>query len=258
LPGVGDQFHVVENLEQARVVAEERARKNRTMSLAERRAVTADSLGQALSDQHKKTINVVLKADVQGSLEALKQQIEGLQHSEVDVRMLHSALGTVTENDVNLATSSNAIILAFHVGSNDKARTAADRGGVEIRPYEVIYEMLDDLRGMMEGTLAPEISEQVIGHVEVRALFQSSKFGSVAGSHVIDGIVTRDSKVRVLRGKTVIYTGQVAGLRRVKDEVKEVRDGFDCGVTLKDFDAYQIGDVIEAYKMVSTKRLLKI
>jgi len=258
LPGVGDQFHVVENLEEARGVAEERARKNRTMSLAERRAITADSLGQALSDKHKKTINVVLKADVQGSLEALKKQIESLVHNEVDVRLLHSALGTVTESDVNLATTSNAAILAFHVGVNEKARTAADRSGVEIRPYEVIYEMMDDLRGIMEGTLAPEITEQIVGHAEVRALFKSSKFGSVAGSHVIDGLLTRDSKVRVLRGKQVTFTGQIAGLRREKDEVKEVRDGFDCGITLKDFDAYQVGDVIEAYKMVSTKRLLKI
>ena len=258
LPGVGDQFHVVASLEEARGVAEERARKNRMMSLAERRAVTAESLSQALTEQHKKTINVVLKADVQGSLEALKQQIEGLTHNEVDVRMLHAALGTVTESDVNLAASSGAIVLAFHVGFNEKARAAADRGGVEIRPYEVIYEMLDDLRGLMEGTLAPEVSEQVIGHVEIRALFKSSKFGSVAGSHVIDGIVSRDSKVRVLRGKTVVFTGQIAGLRREKDDVKEVREGFDCGVTLKEFDGYEVGDVIEAYKMVSTKRLLKI
>jgi translation initiation factor IF-2 len=258
LPGVGDQFHVVPSLEEARGVAEERARKNRMMSLAERRAVTSESLGQALSDQHKKTVNVVLKADVQGSLEALKAQIEGLTHSEVDVRLLHSALGTVTENDVNLAASSSAAVLAFHVGVNEKARVAADRTGVDIRPYEVIYEMLDDLRGMMEGTLAPEVSEQIVGHVEVRALFKSSKFGSVAGSHVIDGSISRDSKVRVLRGKSVVFTGQIAGLRREKDDVKEVREGFDCGVTLKDFDAYEIGDVIEAFKMVTTKRLLKI
>ncbi len=258
LPGVGDQFHVVSSLEEARGVSEERARKNRMMSLAERRAVTAESLGQALSDQHKKTINVVLKADVQGSLEALKKQIESLTHNEVDVRLLHSALGTVTESDVNLAASSGASVLAFHVGMNEKARTAADRSGVEIRPYEVIYEMLDDLRALMEGTLAPEVTEQIVGHVEVRALFKSSKFGSVAGSHVIDGQVTRDAKVRVLRGKSVVYTGQIAGLRREKDDVKEVREGFDCGVTLKDFDAYEIGDVIEAFKMVSTKRLLKI
>jgi len=258
LPGVGDQFHVVESLEDARLVAEERARKNRTMSLAERRAVTAESLSQALTAQHKKAINVVLKADVQGSLEALKQQIEGLTHAEVDVRLLHSALGTVTESDVNLAASAGALVLAFHVGVNEKARTAAERSGVEIRPYEVIYEMLDDLRGLMEGTLAPEISEQIIGHVEVRALFKSSKFGNVAGSHVIDGAVTRDSRVRVLRGKTVMFTGMIAGLRREKEDVREVREGFDCGVTLKDFDGFEVGDVIEAFKMVTTKRLLKI
>ncbi|HUR28551.1 MAG TPA: translation initiation factor IF-2, partial [Planctomycetota bacterium] len=172
--------------------------------------------------------------------------------------LLHSARGPGTENDVNLAASSSATVLAFHVAVNEKARAAADRTGIDIRPYDVIYEMLDDLRGMMEGTLSPEVSEQVVGHIEVRALFKSSKFGSVAGSHVIDGSVTRDSKVRVLRGKNVIFTGLIAGLRREKDDVKEVREGFDCGVTLKDFDGYEVGDVIEAYKMVTTKRLLKI
>jgi translation initiation factor IF-2 len=258
LPSVGDPFVVVDRLEQAREVAEERARKNRQMSLAERRSVTAETLTQAFAEQAKKTINVILKADVQGSLEALKKQIESLTHAEVDVRLLLAQIGTVKESDVNLALTSNAQILAFHVGVNDKARTEAERSGVEIRSYEVIYEMLDELRAMMEGTLAPEITEQITGHAEVRALFKSSKFGNIAGSHVIDGVITRDSKVRLLRNKAVIYTGGIASLRREKDDAREVREGFDCGIVLKEFADVQPGDVVESFKNVAVKRLLKI
>jgi translation initiation factor IF-2 len=256
LPSVGDSFYVVAKLDQAREVAEERRKKNRQMSMAERKQTTTENILQALADQSKKTINVVLRSDVQGSLQALEAQIKGLTHAEVDVKLLSSGLGTVTENDVNLAATSGGTVLAFRVSTDAKARDAAERQGIEIRPYDVIYELLDDLRVMMEGTLSPEMTQQITGHIEVRALFKSSKFGTIAGSHVIDGSVTRDSRVRVLRkGKLVLET-TIAGLRREKDDVKEVREGFDCGVTLKDFDLYELGDVLEAYKIVPVKRKL--
>jgi translation initiation factor IF-2 len=258
LPTVGDEFHVVERLEQAREVAEERARKNRAMSLAERRSVTAENLLQAVAEQQKTAINLILKADVQGSLQALSQQLDSLVHEEVDVKLLHSALGTVTESDVNLAATSNAIVMAFRVGVHDKGRIAAERGGVEIRHYDVIYELLDEVRAMMEGTLAPEMTEQVTGHAEVRVLFKSSKFGNIAGSHVIDGVVQRDSRVRLLREGKKTWEGQIGSLRREKDDVREVREGFDCGIVLRDFDDLREGDVVEAFKMVAVKRLLKI
>jgi translation initiation factor IF-2 len=258
LPTVGDEFHVVERLEQAREVAEERARKNRAMSLAERRSVTAENLLQAVAEQQKTAINLILKADVQGSLQALSQQLDSLVHEEVDVKLLHSALGTVTESDVNLAATSNGIVMAFRVGVHDKGRIAAERGGVEIRHYDVIYELLDEVRAMMEGTLAPEMTEQVTGHAEVRVLFKSSKFGNIAGSHVIDGVVQRDSRVRLLRQGKKIWEGQIGSLRREKDDVREVREGFDCGIVLRDFDELREGDVVEAFKMVAVKRLLKI
>jgi translation initiation factor IF-2 len=258
LPTVGDPFFVVEKLEQAREVAEERRKKNRMMSFAERRQVTAENLMQAVADKEKKIIHLILRCDVQGSLQALSQQISTLVHPEVDVKLLQAALGTVSESDVHLAMPSGAVILAFRVGVDGKARTAAERAGVEIRNYEVIYELLDEIRAMMEGVLSPEIAEQVLGHVEVRKLFQSSKFGTIAGCHVLDGTVTRDSKVRVMRGKELVTTTQIASLRREKDEAREVREGFDCGVTLKDFDSFQEGDVLEAFKLVTSKRLLKI
>ena len=258
LPGVGDEFYVVTELERAREVAEERSRENRLSSLAGRRSVTNENLLETVAEQSKETINLLVKADVQGTLQALKQQIEGLQHDEVEVRILHAALGTVTESDVHLAVPSNAKVLAFNVNTNDKARVAADRDHIEVRSYNVIYELLDDIHGWMEGRLAPDMNEEVIGHIEVRRLFKSSKFGNIAGSYVLDGEVTRDAQVRVLRGGKAIHTGTIDSLRREKDDVRSVREGFECGVVLKNFDEFEEGDVIEGFKMVATKRLLKL
>ncbi len=256
LPSVGDSFYVVSKLDQAREVAEERRKKNRQMSMAERKQATTENILQALAEQAKKAINVILRADVQGSMQALEAQIKGLTHPEVDVKLLAAGLGTVTENDINLAATSGGIVLAFRVSTDSKARDAAERLNVEIRPYEVIYELLDDLRTMMEGTLAPEMTQQVTGHIEIRALFKSSKFGTIAGSHVLDGAVQRDNRVRVLRKGKLVHEGAIAGLRREKDDVREVREGFDCGVTLKDFDLFELGDVIEGFKIVPVKRKL--
>jgi translation initiation factor IF-2 len=256
LPGIGETFYVVEDLSRAKEVAEERERKNRAMSLTERRQVTAENLLKAVADSKKRVINVIVRADVQGSVEVLKSSLSELKHDEVEVKVVFAGVGAVTENDVILAQTSGAIVVAFHTTVNDKARAASDRFGIDIRYYEVIYELLDHMRDLMEGTLAPEISEQVTGHVEVRALFKSSKVGTIAGSHVLDGTVSRDSKVRVSRGGKQIFQGLLASLRREKDDVKEVRAGFDCGLTVRDFPDLEIGDVIEAYKMVTSKRTL--
>jgi translation initiation factor IF-2 len=230
------------------------------MSLAERQSVTRENLFEAVAEQSKQTINVILKADVQGSLQALTQQLDGLTHDEVTVRVIHSAIGAVTESDVSLAIPSGALVLAFRVTTHDKGRVLAERSGIEIRNYEIIYELLDDLKAMMEGSLAPEMTEEVTGHAEVRALFKSSRLGNIAGCFVLDGSVFRDSKVRVQRGKErqVVHSGAIATLRREKDDAKEVRESFECGIVLKDFDAYELGDVIEAYRVVAVKRLLKI
>ncbi len=258
LPSVGDQFYVVDDLKRAKEVAEERARKNRMMSLAERQSITRENLLQAVAEQAKLTINLILKADVQGSLQALTQQLESLTHPEVDVELVHAAIGAVTESDVSLAIPSGALVLAFRVGVLDKGRVLAERSGIEIRHYEVIYELLDEVRAMMEGSLAPEMTEEISGQAEVRALFKSSRLGNIAGCYVLDGSIFRDSKVRVKRGNQVVHGGQIGSLRREKDDAREVREGFECGIVVKDFDAYELGDVIEAYKVVAVKRLLKI
>ncbi len=256
LPTVGDSFYVVQKLEQAREVAEERRKKARLTSLAERKQITSENILAAVAAQSKKVINVILRADVQGSLQALESQIATLRNEEIDVKLLQSGLGTVTESDVNLAATSAGIVLAFRVGVNSEAREAAERASVEIRPYDVIYELLDDLHQMMEGELAPEMTQQITGHAEVRAIFVSSKFGNIAGSHVIDGALQRDNKVRVLRNGKLVHESALAGLRRDKDEVREVREGFDCGITVRDFDAFELGDVVEGYKIVAVKRKL--
>ena len=256
LPGIGETFYVVEDLARAKEVAEERERKNRAMSLTERRQVTAENLLKAVADSKKRTINVIVRADVQGSVEVLKSSLNDLKHEEVEVKVVFAGVGAVTENDVLLAQTSGALVVAFHTTVSDKARIASERFGIDIRYYEVIYELLDHMRDLMEGTLAPEISEQITGHVEVRALFKSSKVGIIAGSHVLDGTVARDSKVRVMRGGKKIFEGVMGSLRREKDDAKEVRAGFDCGLTVRDFPDVEVGDVIEAYKMVTSKRTL--
>ena len=256
LPSVGETFYVVEDLATAKEVAEERTRKNRAMTLVERRAVTAESLHKAVADSKRHMINLVVRADVQGSVEVLKSALSELKHDEVEVKVVLAGVGSVTESDVLLASTTGATIIAFHGSVNDKGRVAAEREGVEIRHYEVIYELLDDVRALMEGMLAPEMAEEITGHVEVRALFKSSKVGNIAGSHVIDGTVSRDSKIRVRRGKEQVFEGSLSSLRREKDDVKEVRAGFDCGLTVRDFQDIAVGDVLEAYRIIKKKRTL--
>jgi translation initiation factor IF-2 len=255
LPGVGEPFYVVAELARAKEVAEERERKGRAIILTERRGVDAQALLQA-GGQGKKTINVIVRADVLGSVEALKQELSALQHPEVDVRVLHAGVGAVTESDVLLGSTSEALLIAFHVGVNDKARQAAERAGLEIRYYEVIYELLNHMRDMMEGTLAPELNEEVTGHAEIRRLFKSSKLGTIAGCYVTDGKIARDSKVRLVRDGSVVHTGSLASLRREKDDAREVREGFECGMVIKDYQDIKEGDVVEAYRVVATKRTL--
>ena len=181
---------------------------------------------------------------------------EQLKHEEVEVKIVHAGVGAITESDVDLAITSNAMLVAFHVGVNGMARTAAERAGLEIHRFDVIYELVDHVRDLMEGALAPEVQEEITGHVEIRRLFKSSKVGLIAGCFVLDGVVARDSKVRLLRDDKVVYTGGIASLRREADDAREVREGFECGIVLRDFRDIREGDVIETYKTVEIKRTL--
>jgi translation initiation factor IF-2 len=256
LPFVGDRFHVVESLDRAQEVAREVARKNRDLQLIERRQVSKENLFEAVADSQKTVINLIIKADVQGSVEVLKHQLGDFSHEEVVVKVLHAGVGEVLESDVDLAATSDATILAFHVNANAKARPALERHGVTMHYYEVIYELLDDVRMMMEGTLAPEVKEEVTGHAEIRRIFRSSKIGNIGGCFVLDGTIGRNDRARLVRDGQVLHTGTIGTLRREKDDAKEVREGFECGIVLKDYSDIKEGDVIETYKLVEVKRTI--
>jgi translation initiation factor IF-2 len=257
LPTVGDEFHVVERLEQAREVAEERARKNRAASMAERRKLDNVALLQQVSGPGVEEVNVIIRADVQGTVEVLKAQIGEPIHTEVETRVLQAGVGAVTENDVLLASASKAMIVAFNVGTGAKARQAAEREGVEIRNFNVLYDVIDMIRGIMEGRLAPDVSEEVTGHVEIRRIFRSSKIGNIAGCYVLDGIIRRDSKIRLLRDDQVLHTGTLSSLKREADDTKEVRADFECGLVIRNYNDIREGDVVETFKVVETKRTLE-
>jgi len=256
LPMPGDKLFAVEDAKKAREVVEERQRRTRELSLAERSAITLETLSAKLAERNVQEIRIILKCDVMGSLEPLRKCIDDLKTAEVRVNLVHSALGGINETDVSLAEASGAVIVGFNTVADSSARQAADRAGVEIRYYDVIYELLDQLRNAMEGLLKPEEVESVLGHAEVRALFRSSKFGLIAGCYVTDGIVKRNAKVRLTRDSKVVYTGKVASLRREKDDAKEVRAGFECGMTLVDYQDLKVGDILEFSQVDLVRRTL--
>jgi translation initiation factor IF-2 len=245
VPEAGERVRVVENERRARQLATERAVRLKTESLARRtgkRVSLEDIFREGIQE-----LNLVVKADVAGSLEAIEDEIAKLPQEEVSVNVIRRAVGGVTESDVMLAAASDAVILAFNVRPVGDARAAADREGVEIRHYSVIYRAIDELKQAMEGMLAPEEVEEMLGTVEVRKIFKASRVGAIAGSHVLDGTITRGSKVRLVRDGTVVYDGEIASLRRFNDDVREVAAGYDCGIVLRDFADVKEGDVLEAY-----------
>ena len=259
LPGVGNPFHVIESLANAKEIATERERNNRAVALAGSKEPARD-LAAILGSSPKTTvevINLIVRTDVQGSVEVIRHEVAKLLHDEVEIKLLHSGVGPITESDVDLAATSQALLVAFHVGVNGKARKEADRHGLDIRRYDVIYELIGDLKKLMEGALAPDFLEEVQGHAEIRKIFKSSKLGMIAGCYVLDGKILRNSKVRLLRDDTVVHTGDLGSLRRETEDVKSVREGFECGIVLKDYRDVMEGDVIECFTMKEVKRTLE-
>ncbi len=254
VPEAGEHVRVVEHERRARQLAGERLTRLKAESIARRsgkRVSLEDIFGSGLQE-----LNLVLKADVAGSLEAIEDEIAKLPQEEVSVNVIRRAVGAVTESDVMLAAASDAVILAFNVRPVGDARAAADREGVEIRHYSVIYRAIDELRSAMQGMLAPEEVEEALGSAEVRQIFRASRVGTIAGCHVTDGQITRGSKVRLVRDGTVIYDGQIASLRRFNDDVREVASGFDCGIVLRDYADVKEGDVLETYATRQVEREL--
>nr|WP_199250662.1 translation initiation factor IF-2 [[Phormidium] sp. ETS-05] len=258
VPAAGDEFEVFENEKEARAVADARAelkRESRLLQTMGSRRISLNSLSAQAQEGQLKELNLILKADVQGSVEAILQALKQLPQNEVQVRILLAAPGEVTETDVDLAAASKAVIVGFSTTLASGARQAADRVGVDVRDYDIIYNLLDDIRGAMEGLLEPELVEEALGQAQVRAVFQIGK-GAVAGCYVQNGKMLRNCKVRILRDGNLIHEGILDSLKRMKEDVREVSSGYECGIGLDNFHAWQEGDIIEAFRMATKRRTL--
>jgi len=252
VPQAGDVFRVTPDEKTARQIAEQRQARLQ----AERQGTKAMSLEDFMSEVARgevKDLNLVIKADVQGSVEAVRGQLEKMRNEEVQVKVIHSAVGAITESDVMLAATSKAIIIGFNVRPEERAARAAHESGVDIRLYSVIYDIVNDIEAAMKGMLAPKIEEEILGRAEVRELFKVPKVGVAAGCRVISGKVTRSAKYRLIRDNVVVWSGELHALRRFKDEVKEVQEGFECGITLERFQDFKPGDILEAYELKEVK-----
>jgi len=251
VPQAGDEFRAAPDEKTARVVAESREQRQRlTSQRGDARVKTGTKLEDIfaqIQSGETATLNLVLKADVHGSLEAVTESLRRLDRPEVELTFVHRAVGGITENDIRLAATTNATIIGFNVRPDRKARELADAEGVEIRTYEIIYKLLEDIEQAMVGMLAPEYEEIVTGEAEVREIFRVPRVGAIAGCYVRSGVITRGSKVRFLRDGTIIWKGEIASLRRFKDDVREVREGFECGIGLSDFQDLKAGDLIETF-----------
>jgi len=226
----------------------EKARATGQAGAAAPRKMTLEDLYGKTAEEGAKELLIVLKADVQGSLEALKHSLEKLSTDQVRLRVLHTAIGGITESDVLLAAASNAVVIGFNVRPESKAQGVAEREHVDIRTYRIIYEAVDDVRAAMEGLLAPTLKEQSLGRAEVRQVFMIPRVGAVAGSYVSQGVITRASSgIRVVRDGVVVYQGKLGSLRRFKDDVREVQSGYECGIGVENFNDIKVGDVLEAF-----------
>ena len=255
VPSAGDSFYVAENDKQARQVAESIIAKNRENMIKETpQKVSLDDLFSQIQSGNMKELNIVVKADVQGSVEAVRQSLERLSNEEVRVRIIHGGVGAITESDVMLASASNAIIIGFNVRPEPAAKAFADEEKVDVHLYRVIYNAIEDITAAMKGLLDPVFEEQVLGHAEVRQLFKASGVGTIAGSYVKDGKFVRNCQVRIIRDGIVVYEGDLESLKRFKDDVKEVAAGYECGLVFKKFNDVKEGDWIEAYTMVEVPR----
>jgi translation initiation factor IF-2 len=256
VPAAGDEFEVFPNEKEARVLATVTADKQRQSRLMQGRA-TLTTLSAQAQEGELKELNLILKADVQGSLEAIVGALKQLPQNEVQIRMLLAAPGEITETDIDLAAASNAVIIGFNTTLASGARVAADEAGVDVREYNVIYKLLEDIQGALEGLLEPELVEEPLGQTEVRAVFPVGK-GAVAGCYVLSGKMLRNCKVRVRRGGKVIYEGTLDSLKRMKEDVREVNAGYECGIGIDKFNDWAEGDIIEAFQMVTKRRTLTL
>ena len=256
VPQAGDTFAVTNSEREAKDLSQRRQLIKREQDHRKLRSVTLSDLHDQIQQGNVQELRVIVKGDVDGSVEAISQELGGITHEEVRVNVIHNGVGAISESDVLLASASNAIILGFHVQIDPTAREVAQQEGVEVRSYKVIYEVVEEVRAALSGLLAPTYEEQVVGKAEVRQVFSSSRAGTIAGCMVQNGQIARNNQVRVVRDGEAVFTGAIASLRRFKDDVREVNDGFECGIGIEGFNAIEEGDIIEALVMVETVRTL--
>ncbi|PKO42557.1 MAG: translation initiation factor IF-2 [Betaproteobacteria bacterium HGW-Betaproteobacteria-22] len=256
VPSAGEEVIVLNDERKAREIALFRQGKFRDVKLAKQQAAKLENMFEQMESGEVQTLNLIIKSDVQGSYEALSGSLQKLSNNEVKVNIIHTGVGAISESDVNLAAASKAVLIGFNVRADSGARKLVDTLGVDVRYYNIIYEAVDEIKAALSGMLAPEQKEQMIGTVEVREVFRISKVGAIAGCYVQDGMIKRNSKVRVLRSNVIVHTGELDSLKRFKDDVKEVKNNFECGLSLKGYNDIEVGDILEVYEMVEVARTL--
>ncbi len=256
-PQAGDKFTVLEDEREAKQIAAKRSQLQREQSVRTQRHITLDEIGRRIALGEFKELNIILKGDVDGSVEALTDSFQKLSTDEIQVNIIYKAVGAITESDVLLASASDAVIIGFNVRPMGNARMLADKEEIDIRMYSIIYDAIDDLKDAMEGMLSPEMKEEITGTAEIREIFKVSKVGTIAGCMVTNGKIFRNSNIRLIRDGVVIYTGELASLKRFKDDVREVSKGYDCGLQIKNYNDIQELDIVEAFQEVAVKKKLK-
>jgi translation initiation factor IF-2 len=255
-PSAGDNFNVFEDEKEARVIATKRQQLQREQGVRTQKTVTLEELGRRIAVGEFKELNLIVKGDVDGSIEALSDSLQKLSTEKVQVNIIHKAVGQITESDVLLASASSAYIIGFQVRPSATARKLAETEEIQIKLYSVIYKAIEEMRDAMEGLLSAKIEENIVGSAEIRETFKISKIGTIAGCFVTEGKILRSSKVRVLREGIVVYTGLLGSLKRFKDDTKEVLKGYECGLNIDKFNDIKVGDVVEAYEDVEVKQTL--
>jgi translation initiation factor IF-2 len=255
-PQAGDKFNVMESDKEAKDIATKRAQLQREQGLRTQKHITLDEIGRRIAIGNFQELNIIVKGDVDGSVEALSDSLIKLSTEEIQVNIIHKAVGQISESDILLAAASNAVVVGFQVRPSLSARKLAEKEGIDIRLYSIIYDAIEEIRAAMEGMLSPEIKEEIVATVEVREVFKIGKVGTVAGCFVRDGKITRNTKVRVIRDGIVIYTGDLGSLKRFKDDVREVTSGYECGLNIDNFNDVKVGDIVEGYQTVQVKKTL--
>ena len=256
VPASGEEVIVLNDERKAREIAMFRQGKFRDVKFAKQQAAKLENMMGQMADGEVQTLGLIIKSDVQGSNEALETSLLKLATEEVRVNIIHTGVGAISESDVNLAMASNAVLIGFNVRADTGARKLVEANGVDVRYYNIIYEAVDEIKAALGGMLAPEQRESIIGSVEIREVFRISKIGAVAGCYVRDGRITSDSKIRVSRDNVIIHTGELDSLKRFKDDVKEVKNNFECGLSLKGYNDLEVGDILEVYEILEIARSL--